>query len=434
MRGRRYRFATVAIVERTGGNTSPSPHRIVERRTEYRILGGLMGTSALGGLGQLIGLTGTALLIEELLGSKTFIGTGNFAMMAGTALGASLLTRRLGKNRRRPTLIGGYLIGAIGGVVIGLAARWQWYPLVLVGLAMFGFGNTASQQSRFAAADVVPDARRGRAMSIVVWASTIGVVFGPKLWGPSGRLMAHFGIPELGGAYIVGGGVYVLAAVTCWLVIRPDPREISRAVRAEASVLPKVDVRACLRRPSLQLALLTLVIGQIVMVAVMSVTSVHLHDHGYSADAIGTVISGHVLGMYAPSPVSGWLIDRIGRIPVLVGGCVVLIAGSMLSALSQPGNHALMIVALFVLGVGWNANFVAGSTLVTDSALPEERPRIQAISDSATFLASGSASLLAGFALQWSSYSAMGVSSACIAALCGVLTLAYGPALRRTAT
>lgn len=405
----------------------------IPRRTEYRILGGLMSSSALGGLGQLIGLTGTALLIEDLLDSKTFIGTGSFAMMGGTALGAMLLTRRLGRNRRRPTLIGGYLIGALGGVVIGLAARWQWYPLVLIGLLMFGFGNTASQQSRFAAADVVPDARRGRAVSIVVWASTIGVVFGPKLWGPSGRMMEHLGIPELGGAYVVGGGVYVVAAVACWAVIRPDPRELSRKLRDEPATTETVDVdvRSCLRRPTLQLALIALVAGQAVMVAVMSVTSVHLHDNGYSADAIGTVISGHVLGMYAPSPISGWLIDRIGRTAVLVGGCAVLIAGCMLAALAQPGNHALMITALFVLGVGWNANFVAGSTLVTDAVESFERPRIQAISDSATFLASGTASLLAGFALQWSSYAVMGVVSACIAALLGVVTLAYRPGARR---
>lgn len=411
-----------------------APERSAPRRVEYRILGGLMGTSALGGLGQLIGLTGTALLIEDLLGSKTFIGTGSFAMMAGTALGATLLTRRIGRNRRRPTLIGGYLIGAVGGVIIGLAARWQWYPLVLIGLLMFGFGNTASQQSRFAAADVVPDSRRGRAVAIVVWASTLGVVFGPKLWGPSGRLMEHVGIPELGGAYIVGGGVYVIAAIACWAVIRPDPRDISRTLRDEPPTNQpvKVDVRACLRRPTLQLALLALVVGQVVMVAVMSVTSVHLHDNGYSSDAIGTVISGHVLGMYAPSPISGWLIDRIGRIAVVIGGCGVLIAGCMLAALAQPGNHALMIAALLVLGLGWNAVFVSGSTLVTDAVEAFERPRIQALADSATFLASGAASLLAGFALQWSSYSVMGVVSACIAAVLGVVTLAYRPGVRRS--
>ena len=412
-------------------DASPVGAPSVTRSTEYRILGGLMGSSALGGLGQLIGLTGTPLLIQELLGSKTWIGTGSFAMMGGTALGAVVLTKRIGRTRRRPTLIGGYLVGAVGGVLVGLAARWQWYSLVLVGLLLFGFGNTASQQSRFAAADVVVDARRGRAVAIVVWASTIGVVFGPKLWGPSGRMMAHVGLPELGGPFVVGGGVYVVAAVACWLVIRPDPRDISRRLRDEpVTSNAKVDVRACLQRPALQLAFAALVIGQVVMVAVMSVTSVHLRDHGYSADGIGTVISAHVLGMYAPSPISGWLVDRVGRLPVVVGGCVVLVAGCVTAALADPSSHMAMIVALFILGIGWNANFVAGSTLVTDAVTAAERSRIQAVADTTTFLASGVAALLAGFALEWSNYATMGIIGACIAALCGVLVLAYRPRLR----
>lgn len=416
----------------TGGSETVGAARAVPRATEVRILGGLMGTSALGGLGQLIGLTGTTLLIKELLGSKTWVGTGSLAMMSGTAVGAAVLTRRLGRNRRRPTLIGGYLIGAVGGVLVGLAARWQWYPLVLVGLLLFGFGNTASQQSRFAAADVVPDARRGRAVSIVVWASTIGVVFGPKLWGPSGRFMTRFGLTELGGPFVVGSAVYVIAAIAAAAVINPDPRQVSRLLRDDpvTSAANPVDVRACLRRPALQLAFASLVIGQVVMVAVMSVTSVHLKDHGYSADGIGTVISGHVLGMYAPSPVTGWLVDRIGRLPVVVGGALIAVGACVMAAVAHPDNHMVMIVALFVLGVGWNGTFVAGSTLTTDAVTATERPRIQAVADMATFLASGLASLLAGFALEWSNYATMGVIGACIGGLLAVLALAFRPRLR----
>jgi len=394
---------------------------------ERRLLGGLMGSSALGGLGQLIGLTGTALLIEDLLGSKTFIGTGNFAMLGGTALGAYTLTRWLGKTHRRPTLVAGYLVGAVGGVVVGIGARWESYLVVLMGLALFGFGNTASQQARFAAADVVPDARRGRAVAIVVWASTIGVVFGPKLWGPAGRMMAHFGFPELGGAYVVGGGVYVVAALACYVVLRPDPRDVSRMLRPmpESVSAPPIDLRACRRRPPVRLALVALIVGQVVMVAVMSVTSVHLRDHGYGAGGIGTVISGHVLGMYAPSPISGWLVDRVGRVPVIAGGSVIMVAGCVMAAAADPRDHGAMIAALLLLGVGWNGNFVAGSTLVTDAVTAVERPRVQAMTDTYTFLASGIAALLAGFVLHWSSYSTMSVAGAAIAALCAVVTLAF---------
>jgi MFS family permease len=399
---------------------------VVSRQTERRLIGGLMGSSALGGLAQLIGLTGTALLVEDLLGSKTWIGTGAFAGQCGTALGATLLQRWLGQQHRRPPLVGGYIIGALGGLLVGAGARWGSYPIVILGMLLFGFGNTANQQSRFAAADVVSDRRRARAVSIVVWASTIGVVFGPKLWGPSGRFMTRFGFDELGGAFAVGGAVYVLAGILCSIILRPDPRDVSRQLRGETHTPnAHVDVRACLRRPAVRLALASLVVGQVVMVAVMSVTSVHLRDHSYHSGEIGTVISAHVFGMYAPSPVSGWLADRVGRVPVIVGGNLVMLGGCALAAGAEPTNHFAITAALLMLGVGWNGNFVAGSALVTEAVSSAERPRMQAVTDTMTFVASGSAALIAGFVLRWSDYPTMGVIGAAIAGISAVVAIAF---------
>lgn len=391
-----------------------------------RILGGLMASSVLGGLGQLIGLTVTGLLIEDLLGSRTWIGTGNAASQVGTAGGAFVLSRTMARHGRRPGLAGGYVIGLVGGITTGLGARWASYPVVLLGLVLFGVANSANQQARFAAADVVSDRRRARAVGIVVWSTTIGVVFGPKLSGPAGHLMERLDFPELGGSYVVGGAVFLVAGIACWVVLRPDPLEISHVLRPTVPGAPAVhvDVRACLRLPAVRLAMSALVVGQVVMVAIMSITSVHLRGHGYDLGAVGSVISGHVLGMYAPSPISGWLSDRYGRVFVIAGGSSAMAIASLLAATARPENHAAMIAALFLLGVGWNANFVAGSALVTDAVTVPERPRVQGLADTATFLASASAALFGGFGLSAAGYPAMSIAAASIAALATVVVLA----------
>ena len=160
------------------------------------------------------------------------------------------------------------------------------------------------------------------------------------------------------------------------------------------------------------------------MVAIMSITAVHLRGHGYDLGGVGTIISGHVFGMYAPSPISGWLSDRFGRIFVIAGGSLAMVLAALLAATARPEHHLAMFTALLLLGVGWNANFVAGSALVTDAVATHERPRIQGIADTATFLASAAAALLGGFGLSVAGYPAMAIAGACIAGLSTVAVIA----------
>ncbi len=391
-----------------------------------RILGGLMASAMLGGLGQLIGLTVAALLMEDLLGSRTWIGVGNASMQVGTALGAWQLSRLIARSGRRIALTVGYAIGLVGGIAIAYAARFDSLTLALVGLVLFGVANTANQQARFAAADAVADSRRARAVGIVVWSTTVGVVFGPKLSGPAGDVFERWGFPEYGGPFLMGGLVFVLAALVCHLVLRPDPTEISRQLRPVAVGTPTVivNVKDCLARPAVRLAIGSLVVGQVVMVGIMSITSVHLKGNGYTLGGVGTVISGHVLGMYGPAPISGWLVDKLGRLPVIIGGHALMAAAGLYAALADPASHGSMIAALLLLGLGWNANFVAASTLVTDAVSQAERPRIQGIADSSTFLTSAVAALFAGFGLSATSYSTMSIVGASIALATGIILVA----------
>jgi MFS family permease len=386
-----------------------------------------MLSSVLGGLGQLIGLTVTGLLIKEMLGNATWIGTGNAAMMLGTAAGAYSLSRLMNRTGRRPGLALGYLIGFGGGVIIAFSDKWGWYPMLLVGLFLFGVANSASQQTRFAAADVVPDERRARAVGVVVWSTTIGVVLGPILSGPLGRAVEPLGIPEYGGSFLVGGCVFVLASAVCWTMLRPDPLEISRDLRPAVAgmVVPDVDVRACLRRPIVRMALLALVISQVVMVGIMSTTSVHLKDHGHSTSSVGVTISLHVLGMYAAAPVTGWLSDRVGRIPVIAGGGLLLAVAGLLAAAAPPEGSFAIDTALLLLGLGWNMNYVAGSALLTDGVTPAERPRMQGITDMATFIAAAVAALAGGFVLNSAGYSSVAVGGAAFAGAAFIVVLAF---------
>jgi MFS family permease len=386
-----------------------------------------MLSSVFGGLGQLIGLTVTGLLIKDMLGSATWIGTGNAAMQLGTAAGAFTLSRLMNREGRRPGLALGYLIGVGGGVIIALSDRWGWYPLLLIGLFLFGVANTANQQARFAAADVVPDERRARAVGVVVWSTTIGVVLGPILSGPLGRAVEPLGIPEYGGAFLVGGSVFILAALVCWMMLRPDPLAISRELRPVAPNAPAVvvDVRECLRRPMVRMAIAALVIGQFVMVGIMSTTSVHLKDHGHSTSSVGVTISLHVLGMYAAAPITGWLSDRLGRIPVIAGGGLLMAVSGVLASVAPPEGSFAINTALLLLGLGWNMNFVAGSALLTDAVTPAERPRLQGVTDMATFIAAAGAAMAGGFILNSAGYSSVAVGGAAFAGAAMIVVLAF---------
>ncbi len=385
-----------------------------------------MATAALGGLGQLIGLTVAGLLVRDLLGSATWVGTANAAASIGTAVGSITLAGYMQRRGRRLGLSLGYGIGVIGALLVVVAARWHSYPMLLGALVLYGVANTANQQSRFAAADVSRPDNRGRLVGLVVWASTLGVVLGPKVAGPIGERFEDLADGAKGGAFAGAAVAFALATVVLMIALRPDPLEISRQmnpVSDSTAVKVNVDVRECFRRPKVRLATLSLTVGQIVMVAVMSVTNVHLADNGYTLSAIGTVLSGHVFGMYAPSPISGWLCDRLGRLPVILGANLVMILGALLAAAADPANHGAMIMALFLLGIGWNGNFVAGSALLTDAITPAERPRLQGTSDMITYAASAGAALSAGLLVGTTGYSTMAVCGAAIAGLACVVVV-----------
>lgn len=393
---------------------------------QRRLIGTLMMTAALGGLGQLIGLTVAGLIVRDLLGTKHWVGTANAASQVGAGVGSAMLAAYMQrKGARRHGLVLGYLIGACGASLAVLAVRWHSYPMLIGALMLYGVASSSNGLSRYSAGDTARPDNRARIVSFVVWASTIGVVLGPKLAGPAGRRFQSLAGSEKGGAFAVAAVAFLLAAVVLNVMLRPDPMSIARAAAPPvAGASTKIDLRACLQRPFVRLSIFTLAMGQVVMVGVMSVTNIHLADHGYTLGGIGTVLSAHVLGMFAPSPISGWLCDRIGRVPVIVGANLMMILGASLAALADPANHGSMILALFLLGFGWNGNFVAGSALVSEAALPHERTRLQGVADLVTQVSSATAAISAGLLVGTTGYPTMALIGAGVAGMLTVVVMA----------
>jgi MFS family permease len=284
-------------------------------------------------------------------------------------------------------------------------------------MLLMGVANAAVVLGRFAAAEVNPPDRRGAAISSVVLGGTFGSVFGPLIVGPSGTLANSFGLDELSGAYAASFLLFGLAAILVFTTLRPDPRDVGREM---AKLYPESDhtgparsIWTILRQPKAFTALMAMVIGQVVMVAVMVITSLHMKDNHHMLTDISTVISAHTFGMYAFSVISGWLADKWGRAQVILTGAVVLV----LACVSAPFSPDVLplAVSLFLLGLGWNFCFVGGSTLLADQLSPTERARTQGANDLLVGLASAAASLSSGIVFATLGYALVAAIGAALA-------------------
>ena len=259
---------------------------------------------------------------------------------------------------------------------------------------------------RFAAAEVHPPEKRGAAISNVVLGGTVGAIFGPLLVSPMGTLALRLGMDELAGGYIAGLFLFAAASVIVFVGLRPDPRDVGKQVAAlyPASV-PDGEARpisVILRQPAALTAVTAMVLGQVVMVAIMVITSLHMKGHNHGLGSISTVISAHTLGMYAFSVISGRLADKWGRGPVILTGAATLVLACLAAPLSP--DVLPLSVSLFLLGLGWNFCFVGGSTLLSDQLSPAERARTQGVNDLLVGLASATGSLGSGLVYAATSY------------------------------
>jgi MFS family permease len=381
-------------------------------------------SQGLSSAGFIAAFTVNALVAVELTGWTAMAGVPGALYVFGQACGALVWGFSMERTGRRRGLAFGQIIGVVGSAIAMAAVVDRSFFFFLGGLILVGMARSAVDLGRFAAAEVHLPAERGQAISKVVLGSTVGAVCGPLLVGPTGRLAAAAGFSELAGPYGVGLIGLILAAMLISAGLRPDPRDIGRELaRLHPESIPNQATRPLaeiVRQPGVVVAMVSMVFAQMVMMVPMSITSVHMTAHQHPLNAVSLVISAHTLGMYAFSMVSGRMTDRFGRGPVIILGSIMMIFSCVMAA---PSISLLpLIAALFLLGLGWNFAYVAGSTLLADQLSPKERAKTQGFNDLLLNLASGASQIGSGVVYASGGFGVMGLTAAAAAAV--PLTLA----------
>ena len=381
-------------------------------RIQRRIVTVLAVTQVVGGLGNGAGIAISALVVKDVTGSSGWAGMAVVMLTFGAAAVTVPLAAVAVRSGRRPALTLGWMLGSIGAVLTVIGSDVRSLPLVLLGLLLFGSSTAANLQSRFAAVDRADPSQVGRSLSLVVWSTTVGAVIGPNLTGPGQDVARSVGVPDLAGPVLFSFVAFTLAALMTLALLRPDP-----LVRLAAAARAPSGIRAALPhiRGTTLVAVYAIASSHAVMVSVMALTPVHMEDHGASLQIIGLTISLHIAGMFALSPVMGWLSDRWGAAQtILLGQCILIVA---VAVAGTSGDSELQItIGLTMLGLGWSASVIAGAAMLTRSVEVSARPAVQGLSDLALNLAGAFGGLLAGLVVAWQGFGTL-------TAAAGALTL-----------
>lgn len=369
---------------------------------------------ALGGFGFGSTLSVGAIMAVELTGTAAWSGAAATMATLGAAGVAIPLATLADRRGRRVALAGGAALAILGAGGMIVAAGTRIFALELIALFLLGSASAVSLQARFAANDLPTKRNRARDLSLVVWATTFGAMVGPNLIGPGETLGVALGLPHLGGPYAITILAQLASTAVFWFGLRPDPLLLAQSManksRIDGSSRRRKSIRQTLvtvrSNPILSYSIITIALSHMVMVSVMSMTPAHLDAHGLGLSAVGFTISVHVAGMYAFSPVFGWLTDRIGPRRVIAAGILVLISSTAISAIWQH-EFAAVVIGLFLLGLGWSAATVAGSALVAGAVAIDDKPEVQGLSDSMMNLTGALGGALAGIILTLVGFSGL---------------------------
>ncbi|MEY9212954.1 MFS transporter [Thermobifida halotolerans] len=431
------------------------------RSIQRRVLTVLVAAQAVGGIGLSASLTVGGLIAQDITGTETWAGMATTMATLGAAVCALPLATAAARRGRRGPLSLGWFLAAGGGAVSVLGAQAGLFSVFLVGMVLFGAGGATGLQSRHAAADLATDRNRGRDLSIVVWATTVGSVLGPNLTTPGAAVAGWLGLSPLLGVLVIASAAFAAAGAVTAALMRPDPLLTARALtartaaprsraaapaggrpgaltartaaprsRAAAPAGGRPGALAALAAaPRAVLALVAITAGHAIMVMVMTMTPVHMEHGGVDLTVIGVTLSLHIAGMYALSPLVGWLSDRLGRMATLLVGQVVLIAAVTVSALAGHGP-VMVTVGLVLLGVGWSFGLVSGSALLAESLRPDQRPALQGVSDLLMNAGGAASGALSGILLALLGYG--GLNAVAAALTVPVFALAAFVLLSRT--
>lgn len=343
-------------------------------------------------MGMGAGGTAGALLAMEMTGSSAAAGLPLGAVVLGSAIGALLISRVTRRAGRIAGLVVGYAVGSVGAGLVVVAAVAAGFGFVVAGSVMMGVANAAVFLTRYAAADSVPEATRGRALGAVLAGAAVGAVVSFNLLGPSGDLAAGLGLPPLTGLYLLAVVAFTSAGTALAALGYRTRRAVGVIVQGAANrAVPDLG-----RPANARTAVLLLAVTNLVMVAVMTIAPVHMVAHGHDLNVVGLAVSIHALCMLAPAPLAGWLADRSGPMPVARLGLTLMAAAGITGGLADGGSAVTFTAVLALLGLGWCAGVVAGSTMLAASLPDAERPRAEGIGEVAMGLAAGTGAPLAG--------------------------------------
>ncbi|WP_206074655.1 MFS transporter [Antribacter gilvus] len=406
--------ATTAATASTAATTgAPAPGRPAPE--QRRVLTVLVLAQVLSGAGLAAGITVGALLAEDMLGTTSLAGLPSVLFTIGSAGAAVVVGRVSQRFGRRPGLVLGYAAGGVGALGVLVAAVMTSVPLLFGALLVYGAGTATSLQARYAGADLATPNRKARAVSTVLVATTLGAVAGPNLVTVTGTLAEQWGIPRLAGPFGLAAVAYGAAALVLFVLLRPDPLLLSRAAEpvADGGAAP---VALPARLPSgVRLGAAVMVVTQVVMVAVMTMTPVHLQHLGHGTAAIGVVIAVHVAAMFLPSPLSGWLVDRFGARLVAGLAAATLLSAGLVSGLAPGGAVWALAVGLGLLGFGWSLGLVSGTTLLSRDLPAHGRARVQGNVDVLVALAGAGGAGLSGVVVAGASYTALALGGGILA-------------------
>lgn len=377
------------------------------RRRSTRLL---VAAAALGSIGHIAAVTVLPIAARESLGDTALAGASTTTVIIGSALGTTLLSWLMLRRGRRAGLVLGLTIAVVGALIATWSVLQDSFLLLMIGTLLFGFGGSSSQLSRYAAADMVPAPRRAWAIGLVVWAATVGAILGPNVAPPAASVAEGFGVAALAGPFMLAGLIMGLAALLLAVLLRPDPYQLAHeSSRLTPGAAGGEAMARILRRPRVAIAVIAMVTGQVVMVGIMTMTPLHMSDHGHDLATVGFVISAHTAGMFALSPLSARIAERLGDIATILLGIAVLTVSALLAATAPSDGGLLLVAALFLLGYGWNLGFLAGSAVLVSGVEHEERARTEGFADTLVWGSAAVASLASGIVLAAAGFAALGL-------------------------
>lgn len=397
------------------------------RALQKQILTVVVISQVLGGAGLAAGITVGALLAEEMLGTSSLAGLPVGLFTLGSALSAFLVGRVSQRAGRRVGLGAGFAAGGLGAAGVVLAAVTANVVLLFASLFVYGAGTATNLQARYAGTDLALPAERGKAISVALVSTTFGAVAGPNLVEPLGRLATSLGIPPLAGPFLLAGAAFLAAGAVLVALLRPDPFLVARHLAATAA--PESEP-ARGTSGGVVVGATVMLLTQVAMVAIMTMTPVHMRAHGHELGAVGLVIGIHVGAMFLPSPLTGALVDRVGRVPMAVASGVILLLAGVTAALAPGDSLGLLVLALALLGLGWNVGVITGTALVVDATVPQNRARTQGAVDVLIALGGAGGGAMSGVVVAGTSFAGLSLAG-------GVLALLLVPAVvvyRRAAT